>query len=118
MYGPALVVVIDYPTLGVMQSTLERAASEKEFSAAWRAFETAELPYVRYESTLLKAFDNHPENGSATSDEKRPARIFELRTYESRNAFSLRGQGGDVQSGRNQNLPATADSLQYSSGRG
>lgn len=90
MYGPALVVVIDYPTLAVMQSVLERSTSDRDFNAAWRAFETADLSYVRYESSLLKAFDNHPKIEVPATDEKRPARVFELRTYESRNAFSLR----------------------------
>jgi hypothetical protein len=90
MYSPALVVVIDYPTLAVMQSTMERAGSDKEFNGAWRAFETTELPYVRYDSVLLRAFDNYPKMEVPAWEEKRAARIFEFRTYESRNAFSLR----------------------------
>ena len=90
MYGPSLIVLIDHPSLGSMQTMIERAAADKEFVAAWRAFETAELPYVRYDSVLLKAFDAHPKIEVPPTDEKRQARVFELRTYESRNAFSLR----------------------------
>lgn len=90
MYSPSLVVVIDYPTLAVMQSTMERATSDKEFNGAWRTFETTELPYVRYDSVLLKAFDNYPKMEVPPWEEKRLPRIFEFRTYESRNAFSLR----------------------------
>ncbi len=90
MSGPALIVLIDYPSLGVMQSVHEKSTADKEFNAAWRAFETGELPYVRYESVLLKAFDNHPKIEVPVSDDKRLPRVFELRTYESRNAFSLR----------------------------
>ncbi|MEP7273546.1 MAG: NIPSNAP family protein [Acidobacteriota bacterium] len=88
--NPALIVLIDYPSLGVMQSVIEKSLVDKEFSAAARAFETAELAYVRYESVLLRAFDNHPKVEVPEGDEKRPARVFELRTYESRNAASLR----------------------------
>ena len=90
MYGPSLIVLIDHPSLGSMQTMIERAAADKEFVAAWRAFETAELPYVRYDSVLLKAFDAHPKREVPPTEERRPARVFELRTYESRNAFSLR----------------------------
>ena len=49
---------------------------------------------MRYEKELLKAFDKHPQLELPSTDEKRPARIFELRTYESKNAFSLRGKIG------------------------
>jgi hypothetical protein len=90
MYSPSLVVVIDYPALAVMQSTMERAATDKEFNVAWRAFETAELPYVRYDSVLLKAFGTHQKMEVPAWDDKRAPRLFEFRTYESRNAFSLR----------------------------
>ena len=90
MYGPSLVVLIDHPSISAMQALIERTAADKDFVAAWRAFETAELPYVRYDSVLLKAFDAHPKVEVPPTDEKRAARVFELRTYESRNAFSLR----------------------------
>ncbi len=90
---PSLIVLVDYKSLAEMQSTMA-ATNDKEFLAAWRAFETAsDMPYVRVESSLLKAFDAHPkvELPPALAD-KQPARLFELRTYESRNAFSLRNK--------------------------
>src|SRR5215510_4956905 len=60
MNSPALVVLIDYKSLAEMQSAMEAARADKEFLKGWQAFESAnELPYVRYESTLLKAFDSH-----------------------------------------------------------
>jgi hypothetical protein len=90
MYAPSLVVLMGHQSLGSMQSMIERAAADKDFVTAWRAFETAELPYVRYDSVLLRAFDAHPKIEVPPTDEKRPGRVFELRTYESRNAFSLR----------------------------
>ena len=90
MQNPALIVLIDYPSLAGMQSVIEKTSTDKDFNSAWRAFETNEMPYVRHESMLLKAFDNHPKVEVPPTEEKRPPRIFELRTYESRNAFSLR----------------------------
>lgn len=96
-YTPALVVVIDHKSLAEMQAALERMNADKDFVKAWQAFETAgDLPYVRYEAVLLKAFAGHPQMElPASSDkdaEKRAPRLFELRTYESKNAFSLRNK--------------------------
>jgi hypothetical protein len=76
-----------------MQATMDAMRNDKEFAKAWQAFETGnELPYVRYESVILKAFDSHPKTELPPTEEKRPPRIFELRTYESRNAFSIRNK--------------------------
>lgn len=90
--SPALIIVIDYKSLVEMQSAKEDS-SDKEFTKAWRDFETtADMPYVRYESVVLKAFDAHTKVELPPVAEKQPARLFELRTYESRNAFSLRNK--------------------------
>jgi hypothetical protein len=88
---PSLVAVIDYKSLADMQTAMERVNSDKEFMKAWQAFEAGgELPYSRYQSVLLKAFETHPKIEVPPADEKRPPRVYELRTYESKNAFSLR----------------------------
>ncbi|HEY7180613.1 MAG TPA: NIPSNAP family protein [Blastocatellia bacterium] len=92
--SPSLVVVIDYKSLADMQSAMEAMRGDKEFVKAWQAFDSAnEMPYTRYDSTLLKAFDSHPKieiPPAGKEDEKRPPRVFELRTYESRSGVSLR----------------------------
>jgi NIPSNAP protein len=91
LYTPSLVVVIDYKSLADLQSATERISSDKEFVKAWQSYEAGgDLPYARYQSVLLKAFETHPKIEVPPSDEKRPPRVFELRTYESKNAFSLR----------------------------
>jgi hypothetical protein len=90
---PSLIVAIDHKSLGEMHAAMERIGADKEFNKAWQAFEAAgELPYTRYESVLLRAFNAHPKFEIPPTDEKRPARVFELRTYESKNAFSLRNK--------------------------
>lgn len=90
--SPALIIVIDYKSLAEMQSVMSDS-SDKEFTKAWRDFETTtDMPYVRYESAVLKAFDAHTKVELPPVAEKQPARLFELRTYESRNAFSLRNK--------------------------
>lgn len=90
-YTPSLIVFIDHKSLGEMQAANTRMEADKDFMKAWQEFEaTAEMPYVRYESALLKAFDGHlkPE---IPAPAKAP-RLFELRTYESRNHFSLKAK--------------------------
>jgi NIPSNAP len=88
---PSLIVVIDHKSLADMQTATDRMNSDKDFMNAWQAFEAGgELPYSRYQSVLLKAFETHPKIEVPPAEEKRPPRVFELRTYESKNAFSLR----------------------------
>jgi hypothetical protein len=91
--SPSLVAVIDYKSLADAQSAMEKISADKDFIKAWQSFEAAnDLPYVRYESVLLKAFDAHPKIEIPPTEEKRPPRVFELRTYESKNAFSMRNK--------------------------
>ena len=93
MRSPALLALIEHKSLGEMQASLERLPADKEFAKAWQAFESAgELPYVRYDSKLLRAFESHPKLELPPTDEKRPARVFELRTYESRTSLTLRNK--------------------------
>ena len=90
LLSPSLIVLIDYKSLAEMQSAMEAMRSDKEFVKGWQAFDAAnEMPYTRYESTLLKAFDSHQKIEIPPSDDKRPPRVFELRTYESRSVLSL-----------------------------
>ena len=92
-FTPSLIVVIDHKSMAEVQAAQERVAADKDFVKAWQALDaTGEPPYVRYEKELLKAFDKHPQMELPPTEEKRPARIFELRTYESKNAFSLRNK--------------------------
>ncbi|MGE0102431.1 MAG: NIPSNAP family protein [Blastocatellales bacterium] len=89
--SPALIVVIDHPTLGDMGTAISRLAGDKDFAKAVRDFEAGgELPYVRVESTLLRAFDAHPK--MEIPEPSRQPRIFELRTYEAPNASGLRNK--------------------------
>ena len=93
LQSPSLVVVIDYKSLADMQTAMEALKSDREFAKAWSSFESAgEMPYLRYESSLLKAFDSHPKIEVPPTDEKRAPRLFELRTYQSRSAASIKNK--------------------------
>lgn len=88
---PALLLLIDYPSLAAAQMTMEKVSSDKELIAATEALDRSGLPpYVRCESSLLRAFDAHPRPEIPSTDGRRTPRLFELRTYESRTPASLR----------------------------
>jgi hypothetical protein len=88
--SPALLVLIDYRSLADMQRVMDRSAGDQAYMKAWKDFEAAsELPYVRYESELLKAFSGHPQVQIPPTESSRPPRIFELRIYESKDAVAL-----------------------------
>lgn len=85
-HSPSLILLIQYKSLSEFVTNTELSGKSDSFSAKWKAFETKPLPYVRYESSLLKAFAGHPsiEVPKAKDD----GRLFELRTYESKNAVA------------------------------
>jgi NIPSNAP len=87
---PALLVVLDHKSLAAMQQAMDGMRADRELAKAWQAFEGAGAPpYVRYESSLLRAFDSHPKLEIPPADEKRAPRLFELRTYQAPNAPGL-----------------------------
>lgn len=78
--SPSLAVLVQYSDLSAIKSNTELAAA----GGNWAKFEGDPLPYVRYSSTLLKAFAAHPE--IEVPDKQDRSNLFELRTYESKNA--------------------------------
>lgn len=84
--SPFLLSVTSYASLAAMEAAREKLAADKEFQAARDEYDSAtELGYIRMESSLLYAFPSMPALEVPPAGEKRAARIFELRTYESPN---------------------------------
>jgi hypothetical protein len=89
--SPFLIVVSGYPSLAAMQGSMEKLADDADYRKGLADFDGyAELAYIRMESTLLRCFGSVPaiETGAGPAD--RPARTFELRTYESDSETTLR----------------------------
>jgi hypothetical protein len=89
VYGenaPSLLMVLAHQTLETVVSLRDRLASDAEYARAGAAILDAPLsdpPFVRVESSLLRAFEAMPTvETSATAGTPSP-RICELRTYES-----------------------------------
>ena len=86
----SLLVLVEYPSFDAVRTVAEKLEADTEYTAAQKAFETAaDLPYLRYESRLMRAFAGHPRVEVPPGPPTRPAQVFELRTYEARSASAL-----------------------------
>ena len=80
--SPSLYVLIPHPSLESVSTLEARLWSDAEYVKAGAEFLNAPASnpvYVRYESSLMQAFDCHPR----ITPPPKGKRIFELRTYES-----------------------------------
>ena len=85
-----LITLVEYASLAAFDSVAQRLDADSIFRDARRSFESgADLPYVRYESRLLRAFTGHRQVEVPATDAARAPRMFELRTYEARSTSAL-----------------------------
>ena len=88
--SPFILSLASYPSLAAMETIREKQASDKEYIQARDAYNAMPgLGYFRLESSLLRCFEGAPDVTVLPPDNQRPARIFELRTYESNNSSTL-----------------------------
>jgi hypothetical protein len=89
--SPFFLIVLAFPTFEAIESTRAKLVADADFQKAAEQYSTGpEPPYVRIESSILKSFDGFPSIKPPEGGPDRPARIFELRTYESNSFRSLR----------------------------
>ena len=99
--SPFLLALLTYPSFADAEHSLDKLMADSDFAAAiveWH--KPAEPGYTRYENTLLRAFEGHPQ--LTPPPEFKAGHIFELRTYESNNSLTLRKKiemfnGGEMQ---------------------
>jgi hypothetical protein len=97
---PFIVAVRSYGSMYAMEQAWEKIAADKDYQKALQAFQSLSGPsYVRVETQLLRAFEGMPKVVAPPIDEKKPARVFELRTYESNNWGTLRKKIGMFENG-------------------
>ena len=88
--GPFLLLLVSYPSFAAIEQTAAKLAADSEYQKAVDAFNAQPgLNYERMESSLLRAFDGYPAVVPPPGDAKRPARLFEVRQYESNNTTTL-----------------------------
>ena len=80
--SPFILSLVSFPAFAAMGMALSKLAADKELAAAAEEY-NAEPGYVRMENSLLMAFPSMPAVAVPPIGEKRTARMFEMRTYES-----------------------------------
>ncbi len=99
--GPYYVTLTAYSSLAALQDSLNKISEDETNQRELHKLSTGPgLPFMRVESSLLRSFNGEP--AVPDSSEKRPPRIFELRTYESQSFVTLARKigmfnGGEVQ---------------------
>jgi hypothetical protein len=97
---PSILMVSSHSSLAALEASSAKLMADKEYLKALEAFSNAPgLGYLRMETSLLRAFNSMPQIEVPPSDEKRTARVFELRIYESNNSVSLRKKIGMFEDG-------------------
>lgn len=88
--APFFLVLQAFPTFEAIEAARIKLQSDAEFQKGTaQYYEGAEPPFVRVESSILRSFDGFPSVKPPEGGANRPARIFELRTYESNNFVSI-----------------------------
>jgi len=89
VYGenaPSLLLVLAHNSVETVVSLRDRLASDAEYARAGSAILDAPLsdpPFVRVESSLLRAFDAMPTLEPSAAAGSATPRIYEMRTYQS-----------------------------------
>jgi|SRR5581483_3074594 len=88
--GPFYVTLAQYPSLGAFQDSLGRLINDEGYQHELEKLgEGSGLPFVRVESSLLRTFDGMRRPAVPDLGERRPPRVFEMRTYESQSFSTL-----------------------------
>lgn len=101
--GPYYVTLAEYSSLRAMQQALATISGDEAHQKELQKLSSGSgVPFVRVESSLLQSFDGMPAAAIPDAQEKRPPRIFELRTYESQSFVTLARKismfnGGEMQ---------------------
>lgn len=85
--SPFVLALTSYPTLAAYEAAQGKLSADNAYQNALKSFNSAPgLRFLRYETTLFRAFSGFP---TVSPGSKSPGRLFELRTYESDDSSSL-----------------------------
>lgn len=86
-----ILMLIVHPSLESVESMNDRLGGDAEYQKGAEAYlSSADLPYGRRDTSLLKAFDAMPALVAPPAKTHGGSRIFELRTYESNTSLTLK----------------------------
>lgn len=88
--SPFTLVLTPFDSFGAVETMLPRMLADSAFASAYEQYNQPDPGFSREETSILKAFDSLPGIMLPAGDASHGPRLFELRTYESNNALSLR----------------------------
>jgi hypothetical protein len=97
--SPFLLAVIEHASLGALEQNWDKLMADIPLMRATERATSNALLYQRMEVQLLRGWKGFPGIEVPPGDSSRPARIFELRTYESNDRFSLAKKVGMFEGG-------------------
>lgn len=98
--APFQLLVIQHESLAAFQQCWRKLNFDEEVTAAaGTLLGSVALPFQRMEVQLLSGFPGFPAIEVPPGDAQRPARVFELRTYESNHPASLQKKIGMFENG-------------------
>ena len=98
--APFILLLAEHASLAAFEQCYEKLRGDQAFQAASLALQqSVALPYQRMEVQLLRGFPGFPKVEVPAGGAGRPARLFELRTYESNTPISLEKKIGMFESG-------------------
>jgi hypothetical protein len=93
--APTLFSIAEYTSLGSMQEVLSHLGSDAEYNKASQTEGSGPgMPFVTMESSLFHNLSVLPQAVLPTDASSRPARIFELRTYQSQSMTARQKKAG------------------------
>ena len=88
--SPFILALASFPSIAAMEAAREKENADEDYIRGRDAYNSGPgLSYERLEGSLLRCFDVMPAVEPPPNDGKRPAKIFELRMYESNNGTTL-----------------------------
>ncbi|WP_260703242.1 NIPSNAP family protein [Edaphobacter flagellatus] len=98
--GPSLFSIVQYASMGAMQDALAKLSEDEAHEKASQQLAAGPgLPFVTTESSLLHSLAVMPEAVLPTDAAGRPARVFELRTYQSQSIAARKKKIGMFNNG-------------------
>lgn len=89
--SPFILTLTSYPSYEALGRAQDQMASDREFRKGFEEYNSmSEWSYIRMENSLLRCFAGMPAVVIPPASREHPARVFELRTYESNNGVAAR----------------------------
>lgn len=97
---PYILRLTTYPSVAAIETVAAKLAADADYQKALSDYDAnPDAAYIKMDSWLLRALDFFPAPDPGPADAARPARTFEIRTYESQNESTMKAKAKMFASG-------------------